>query len=114
MEARLDGDWYCRVTSDNLFKIAKPTGGVGIGIGIDAFPPEIKNSKILTGNNLGLLGLVETLPSDEEVADFSQTDEMKELVDTTIDDTRALHLHLKAKQLLDDGRVIDALKVLLM
>jgi flavin reductase (DIM6/NTAB) family NADH-FMN oxidoreductase RutF len=112
--ARLGGDWYCRVTSDNLFKIAKPTGSAAIGIGVDAFPKEVKYSKVLTGNNLGLLGLVETLPSAEEVIAFSETDEMKELADATISDTRTLHLHLKARQLLDDGRVMDAWKVLLM
>ena len=114
--ARLGGDWYCRVTSDNLFKISKPTGSAGIGIGVDAFPKEVKYSKVLTGNNLGVLGLVETLPSDEEVRAFGRTDEMKELVDATISDshTRTLNLHLKAQQLLDNGRVMDAWKVLLM
>jgi hypothetical protein len=112
--ARLGGDWYCRVTNDNLFKIAKPTGSAGIGIGVDAFPKEVKYSKVLTGNDLGGLGLVETLPSDEEVRAFSRTDEMKELVDATINDSGTLHLHLKAKQLLDNGRVMDAWKVLLM
>ncbi|WPV00881.1 hypothetical protein SNE26_03765 [Mucilaginibacter sp. cycad4] len=43
---------------------------------------------------------------------------MKELVNAAISDshthTRTLHLHLKAKQLLDNGRVMDAWKVLLM
>jgi len=112
--ARLGGDWYCRVTSDNLFKISKPTGSAGIGIGVDAFPTEVKYSKVLTGNNLGVLGLVEALPSDEEVKAFAQTNEMKELADATVSDSRTLNLHLKARQLLDDGRVMDAWKVLLM
>jgi flavin reductase (DIM6/NTAB) family NADH-FMN oxidoreductase RutF len=112
--ARLGGDWYCRVTGDNLFKISKPTGAAGMGIGVDAFPKEVKYSKVLTGNNLGVLGLVETLPSDEEVSAFGRTDEMKELVDAAIGDSRTLNLHLKARQLLDNGRVMDAWKVLLM
>ena len=112
--ARLGGDWYCRVTSDNLFKISKPMGRAGIGIGVDAFPEAVKYSNVLTGNNLGVLGLVETLPSDEEVKAFGRTDEMKELVDATISDSRTLHLHLKARQLLAIGRVMDAWKVLLM
>jgi flavin reductase (DIM6/NTAB) family NADH-FMN oxidoreductase RutF len=30
--ARLGGDWYCRVTPDNLFKVAKPVKTVGIGV----------------------------------------------------------------------------------
>jgi len=89
-------------------------GRAGIGIGVDAFPEAVKYSNVLTGNNLGVLGLVETLPSDEEVKAFGRTDEMKELVDATISDSRTLHLHLKARQLLAIGRVMDAWKVLLM
>src|SRR5690606_14855487 len=113
--ARLGGDWYCRVTSDNLFKIAKPADYASIGIGVDAFPKDIKNSDILTGNNLGLLGLVKELPSHEEVEAFSKTDEMKALLDPTIDtNTRTKRIHLKAKHLLANGRVMDAWKVLLM
>ncbi|MDN3584161.1 flavin reductase family protein [Mucilaginibacter flavus] len=113
--ARLGGDWYCRVTRDNLFKIAKPIDCSGAGIGIDAFPGEVKNSSILTGNNLGLLGLVNALPSDEDVEAFSKTDEMKVLLDADIDNhIRTMRLHLKAKDLLDNGRVMDAWKVLLM
>lgn len=113
--ARLGGDWYCRATSESLFKIAKPTGYAGIGMGIDAFPEKVKNSHILTGNNLGLLGLVKTLPSDEEVAAFSNTDEMCQLLAADLDShSRTTILHTKAKELLDNGRVIDAWKVLLM
>lgn len=114
--ARLGGDWYCRVTNDNLFKLSKPSSSAVVGIGVDAFPKDVKYSEVLTGNHLGILGLVESLPSDEEVRAFSETSEMKELIDAIISDshTRTFHLHLKAKQLLDDGRVIDACKVLLM
>lgn len=112
--ARLGGDWYCRVTSDSLFKIIKPVDSAGIGIGIDNFPKEIKNSTILTGNNLGLLGLVKTLPSNEEVEAFSKTEEMKELLDISVNNrTQTKRLHLKAKHLLDKGRIMDAWKVLL-
>jgi flavin reductase (DIM6/NTAB) family NADH-FMN oxidoreductase RutF len=112
--ARLGGDWYCRVTPDNLFKVAKPISSIGIGV--DALPKVIRNSNILTGNNLGQLGNVEHLPSDEEVEAYSQTDEIKELLDATIGDsqTRDVQLHLKAKQLLDEGRVEEAWKVLLI
>ena len=34
--ARLGGDWYCRVTPDNLFQVAKPNKNIGIGV--DAIP----------------------------------------------------------------------------
>lgn len=59
--ARLGGDWYCRVNTQNLFKVAKPN--TALGIGIDAIPDSIKHSPILTGNHLGQLGNVHELPS---------------------------------------------------
>ncbi|HTK20705.1 MAG TPA: flavin reductase family protein, partial [Mucilaginibacter sp.] len=112
--ARLGGDWYCRVTKDSLFKVAKPVKTVGIGV--DNIPYAIRNSRVLTGNNLGQLGNVEILPTDEEAEAYSQLPEIKEILDATIGDnqTRELQLHLKAKQLLDDGRVEEAWKVLLI
>lgn len=111
--ARLGGDWYCRVTQDNLFKVAKPNRNIGIGV--DALPFAIRNSKILTGNNLGQLGNVEALPDDEEVEIYAQTTEIKDLLDATIGDsqTREIQLHLKAKELLAAGMVEAAWKVLL-
>lgn len=113
--ARLGGDWYCRVTSDSLFKIAKPVDNTGLGISVDSFPEDVKNSNVLTKNNLGLLALVKTLPAVEEIEAFSKTDEMKEMLDCNIDiQTRTIRQHLKAKYLLEKGHVIDAWKVLLM
>lgn len=112
--ARLGGDWYARVNRDNLFKVAKPVRTIGIGV--DAIPYAIRNSKILTGNNLGQLGNVEHLPTDEQIDDYVQSPEIKELLDATIGDssTREMQLHLKAKQLLDEGRVEEAWKILLL
>jgi len=112
--ARLGGDWYCRVTKDNLFRVAKPVSSIGIGV--DALPYAIRNSKILTGNNLGQLGNVEVLPTDEEAEAYAQSPEIKDLLDATIGDsqTRETQLHLKAKQLLDEGKVVEAWKVLLI
>jgi flavin reductase (DIM6/NTAB) family NADH-FMN oxidoreductase RutF len=112
--ARLGGDWYCRVTKENLFKVAKPN--TKMGIGVDALPYAIRNSRVLTGNNLGQLGNLEAIPTDEAVEAFALTPEIKEVLDTTIGDsqTRELHLHLKARQLLEINRVEEALMALLM
>ena len=112
--ARLGGDWYCRVTPDNLFTVAKPNRNMGIGV--DAIPFAIRNSKILTGNNLGQLGNVETLPTDEVIDAYVQLPEIKELLDATIGDiqTRETQLHLKAKELLEAGKVEDAWRILLL
>ncbi len=58
--ARMGGDWYCKISDENLFKVAKPN--IKIGIGIDALPVAIRNSQILTGNHLGQLANVNELP----------------------------------------------------
>lgn len=58
--ARLGGNWYSRNNENNLFEVPKPL--VTLGIGIDQLPKEIKESRILTGNNLGMLANVELLP----------------------------------------------------
>ncbi len=107
--ARLGGDWYCRVTNDNLFEVAKPVRTVGIGV--DAIPFAIRNSKVLTGNNLGQLGNVEVLPALEDIEAYAALTGVKELFDADNSETQ---IHLKAKQLLDGGKVDEAWKVLLM
>src|SRR5476651_108501 len=77
--ARLGGDWYCRVTPDNLFMVEKPNRHIGIGV--DALPYHVRNSTILTGNDLGQLGNLTTMPDDAAVDAFAQTDEIKEILD---------------------------------
>lgn len=112
--ARLGGDWYCRVTPDNLFKVLKPN--IHIGIGVDALPRHVRLSAVLTGNDLGVLGNLTTIPGDMEVAEHAATDAIKEILDATIGDshTRELQLHLKAKQLIAEGKPMEALMTLLI
>ena len=112
--ARLGGDWYCRITKENLFKVQKPIANLGIGV--DALPSHIKNSNILTGNNLGQLGNVQILPSEVEIEMIKQVPDIKEIFDATIGDskTREIHLHGMAKELLDRGEILTAWKVLLV
>jgi flavin reductase (DIM6/NTAB) family NADH-FMN oxidoreductase RutF len=112
--ARLGGDYYCRITKDNLFKVAKPN--TKIGIGVDALPYNIRNSVILTGNNLGQLGNLEILPATADIEACAQTPDIKDLLDATIGDsqTREIQLHLHAKRLLAEEKVPEAMTVLLI
>lgn len=65
--ARAGGSYYNRAKS-GFFEIPKPLQTLGIGV--DALPEEVKNSMILTGNDLGMLGNVEQLPSAEDIEAF--------------------------------------------
>ncbi len=65
--ARAGGSLYSRAKK-GFFEIPKPL--TTHGIGVDSFPYYIKNSMVLTGNDLGMLGNVEELPTEESVKHF--------------------------------------------
>ncbi len=69
--SRMGGDFYCRAFGNAIFTVKKPVQTRGIGV--DALPEFIRTSDILTGNNLGQLGNIEQIPSDKEVAVFSDS-----------------------------------------
>ncbi|GAB2692192.1 flavin reductase family protein [Mucilaginibacter koreensis] len=98
--ARLGGDWYCRVTQDNLFKVARPV----ISIGVDGLPQQIRNSDVLTGNDLGMLGNVKQPPIADAIQAFSEGAEASALLKQK--DVMAWHSYIK--QLLLAGRVEEA------
>ena len=112
--ARLGGDWYCRVTRESLFKVPKPL--TTLGIGVNALPHGVRNSMVLTGNDLGMLGNVADLPSMADVDDVLMLSEVKEVLDATIGDpvNRTRELHELARSLIKDGSVELALKVVLI
>lgn len=84
--ARLGGNWYSRNNADNLFKVPKPL--VTKGIGFDLLPEEIKQSKIFTGNDLGMLANTENLPAGS----FSKDE----------------NIHQKAQKLLKESKIAEA------
>jgi len=108
--ARLGGDWYCMVNEANLFQVEKPNTQVGIGF--DALPENIRNSAILSGNELGKLANVQELP----VIDPSfEDDHLKQIIQyyNLNPDDMEKELLLYAKRLLDLGKVREAWQVLL-
>jgi flavin reductase (DIM6/NTAB) family NADH-FMN oxidoreductase RutF len=111
--ARMGFDWYCRASGSALFEVAKPNAKLGIGI--DRIPADIRNSDVLTGNNLGQLGNTEVLPSQEELDEYRNSAAIKELVARFGANPfeLKLRLHELAKNLLDKKEVIEAWKALL-
>lgn len=65
--ARAGASYYSRANK-GFFEIPKPLSTLGIGV--DAMPKDIKDSMILTGNDLGMLGNVNALPSQENIDAF--------------------------------------------
>jgi flavin reductase (DIM6/NTAB) family NADH-FMN oxidoreductase RutF len=108
--ARLGGDWYCKVDESNLFQVEKPN--TQLGIGIDALPAPIRNSKILTGNNLGQLGNVHEMPVIDPSFDDPQLKSIFQYYAINPADME-IELHTYAQKLLNEGKVYEAWQVLL-
>ena len=111
---RMGGSWYCRAGGDALFEIPKPLRTKGIGI--DQLPASIRNSTVLTGNNLGRLGNAEQLPQPDEIAKARNTpvvaDILKLYSSNPLLCIETLHLH--AQKLLLAGDTSGALQTLLV
>ncbi|WP_100802478.1 flavin reductase family protein [Ulvibacter sp. MAR_2010_11] len=90
--ARMGGNWYSRAKA-GLFEVPKPLSTLGIGV--DALPEAVRNSKVLTGNDLGMLANVEELPAEALV--FINASEA---------------VHKKTQAFLCDGKITEAWQTL--
>lgn len=108
--ARLGGDWYCVVNEHNLFQVEKPN--TQLGIGIDMLPATIRNSKILSGNNLGQLANVHEMPVIEPSFDDNHLKQIIQYYSVNPDEMEK-ELHAYAKKLLEEDKIKEAWQVLL-
>lgn len=110
--ARMGGDWYCRADQNSMFEIKKPI--TTCGIGYDALPLDIKNSTILSANDLGQLAGIEGLPNETDVNEYKLI-ELAPLFLELEDDAPALEcaLHQRAKELLSQNELEAAWLTLL-
>ncbi len=110
---RMGGDWYCRANGEAIFKLPKPNRNLGIGV--DQIPASIRNSTVLTGNNLGRLGNIEKIPENDRIFAFSETSEIREIKTRFINDQESMdnHLHELAQRYLADNDLEKAWLTLL-
>lgn len=105
--SRAGGSYYTRANK-GFFQIPKPLSNLGIGV--DKMPKHVRNSMILTGNDLGMLGNVEALPKKKEINSF---------IESISENYPNLKLatqrekHIIAKNYLSYGDVSSAWKILL-
>ena len=110
--ARMGGDWYSRSHGEALFEVPKPL--TTHGMGIDSLPENIRNSAILTGNDLGMLGNTETLPDADSIEVFKRMNhELQAIHNRNKGRALQIELHKMAQRLLLKKEVTDAWKVLL-
>jgi len=109
---RLGGDYYCRTSGNSIFTVEKPLQRLGIGI--DRLPDKIKFSKYLSGNDLGMLGNIESLPDKKQIKDICNSIDFKTKLEeiSQLGNTKK-NLHLFAKELLGTGSIFEALCILI-
>jgi flavin reductase (DIM6/NTAB) family NADH-FMN oxidoreductase RutF len=105
--ARMGAKWYSRAKM-GLFEVEKPLQALGIGV--DAISDFIIQSSVFDGNDLGKLGNINSLPTNEEIDIFvKQNFAVKGVLSS--DDVQKIHL--KAKEYLDNNDTLSAWKLLL-
>ena len=108
--ARMGGDYYCRASGASVFTVPKPN--LSLGIGVDALPQSIRQSRVLTGNHLGILGNSAAIPViDKPFYDDRLSSILREMEGDPAGKQQALHVY--AAELLDRGDVEHGWNVLL-
>lgn len=108
--ARLGGNWYAKVSPQNLFEVEKPN--TKLGIGIDALPESIRFSSVLTGNHLGQLANVHEQPFIDPAFEDEHLKNIIQYYSLNPEEMEK-ELHIHAAGLLNQGKVYEAWQVLL-
>ncbi len=103
---RMGGMYYSRASGDAIFEIDKPS--LPEGIGVDVLPEHVRNSTVLTGNDLGKLGGNQKLPSIDEIRAVRNSDDFGSL----ILQGNVQSLHQEAQKLIKENQVSKALVLL--
>lgn len=110
--SRMGGNWYCRSDKHSMFEITKPI--TTCGVGFDQLPADIRNSTVLTANNLGQLAGITEFPNETDVNEYKLL-ELSDLFVSLEDDPAQLELelHRHAQRLLSEEKLEEAWMTLL-
>ncbi|MEO1516300.1 MAG: flavin reductase family protein [Bacteroidota bacterium] len=105
---RMGSKWYNRASGDALFAVPKP--GRIKGMGMDQLPKHIRESNILTGNQLAQLAGLPQLPGTEVQKAIEQSKDFQRMASAT---DRHTSMQQWAQKLLQQGEVEKAMSVLM-
>ena len=110
---RLGGFHYTRVHGESIFEVVQPRSGLALGM--DALPESLKNSKILTGQELAMLAGQTHWPDPDTVAEYMKEPDNERFVSALPEDreSRDQAIHKKIRALLEDETPGEALKLIL-
>ena len=108
--ARMGGNYYLNVKSENLFEIQKPIGVNAIGV--DKLPNHANKSDILTKNDLARLANIETLPKKAQIKKFIESSEIEKITSLANENEKVILNHKKVKEYLDKNDLESAVLTL--
>lgn len=108
--ARMGGNYYLNVKSENLFEIQKPIGVNAIGV--DNLPNHANKSDILTKNDLARLANIETLPKKAQIKKFIESSEIEKITSLANKNEKVILNHKKVKEYLDKNDLESAVLTL--
>ena len=108
--ARMGGNYYLNVKSENLFEIQKPIGVNAIGV--DKLPNHVNKSDILTKNDLARLANIETLPKKTQIKKFIESFEIEKITSLANENEKVILNHKKVKEYLDKNDLESAVLTL--
>jgi len=108
--ARMGGNWYTRVTEESLFEIPKPI--LTKGVGVDSLPKHIFETKILSGNNIGRLGNLEKIPTEDEIDQFKNTPELAKILQNSNYKEKIMAIHTLSKNHIENDNLGLAIKTI--
>ena len=108
--ARMGGNYYLNVKSENLFEIQKPIGVNAIGV--DKLPNHVNKSDILTKNDLARLANIETLPKKAQIKKFIESSEIEKITSLANEHEKVILNHKKVKEYLDKNDLESAVLTL--
>ena len=110
MTGRMGHDHYSEAFGKAVFDVAKPLQTLGIGV--DKLADNVRLSEVLTGNDLGQLANIESLPDEKEILEVRN----KHGVDKLLSGAQDLEkeLHLLTRDLISHGKIWDALCIVMI
>jgi len=112
---RMGRAYYVRASGEAIHTIVQSV--VEIAIGFDNLPASVRQSTVLTGNQLGIIAGLLKFPEKEEIDIVGNSPEVRIILEKSGNQLDTLHqldaLHQLAAKYVDEGRRKEALAVLL-
>ncbi|MCW5908080.1 MAG: flavin reductase family protein [Chitinophagales bacterium] len=114
--ARMGKQFWARVGAENIISVPGFKMANELGVGWDALPESIIQSRYLSANEVAQIASLHSFPTKEEIDELRKADFVQEIFAEHKNDTQALKkaLHLRAKIEIERGSLPLAFQLLML